>query len=236
MRIAAMQPYLFPYLGYYQLIQAVDKFILLDDVNFIKRGWVNRNRILVNGKDHLFSLPLQRASQFRKISDMKLADYSGWRNRFLKTLTHAYRKASQYEPVMEMLHQALPQTAGGLNQLLHKSLAVVCEYLGIQTRMESLTAKPRAKELKGAERVLSICRELEAREYVNLPGAGRELYKAEMFGASGVCLRFLKPEAMTYPQFNNHFIPMLSIVDAIMFNEKTQIQSMLDACSMEVPV
>lgn len=108
-----MQPYLFPYLGYFQLIQAVDKFILLDDVNFIKRGWVNRNRILVNGKDHLFSLPLQRASQFKKINDLKLADYPGWRNRFFKTLTHAYRQASQYEPVMKMLHQALPQTAGG---------------------------------------------------------------------------------------------------------------------------
>lgn len=233
LRLAIMQPYLFPYLGYYQLMNAVDKFILLDDVNFIKRGWINRNRILINGKDHLFSMPLEKASQYRKINCLRLANYPDWRTRFFKTLAHAYSRAPEYEPSLKMLQRALPPKANRLNEVLRTSLEVVCDFLGIQTVLESLAAQPRAVELKGADRILAICRELGTDEYINLPGAGKELYRAAMFTESGIHLHFLQPEAVTYPQFSNRFIPMLSILDVIMFNTKHKLYTLLQAFSFE---
>jgi len=231
-RLAIMQPYLFPYLGYYQLLYVVDTFILLDDVNFIKRGWINRNQILINGKDHMFSLPLYKASQFRKINSLRLADYPRWRSRFFKTLSHAYSKAPEYERSMEMLKHALPPKATWLNELLQTSLSVVCAYLGMTTCIESLTDHPRATKLKGADRILSICKEIGTREYINLPGAGRKLYKAATFAKSGIDLRFLQPDSIIYRQFDDPFIPMLSILDVIMFNNAHELRILLQAFSL----
>ena len=234
-RLAIMQPYLFPYLGYYQLLHVVDHFILLDDVNFIKRGWINRNRILINGKAHMFSLPLHKASQFCKINSLRLTDYPRWRSRFFKTLTHAYSRAPEYERSLEMLNRALPSKAIWLNELLQTSLCVVCDYLCITTCLESITQQPRATGLKGMDRILAICREIDTKEYINLPGAGKDLYKDATFAESGVSLRFLQPDAITYRQFNEYFIPMLSILDVIMFNKAHDLQSLLQEFSLKTP-
>jgi len=235
MRLAIMQPYLFPYLGYYQLLHVVDNFILLDDVNFIKRGWINRNRILVNGKDHLFSLPLHKASQFSNINSLRLTDYSRWRSRFFKTLSHAYSKAPEYVRSLEMLNRALPPKAAWLNELLQTSLGVVCDHLGITACIESITDKPRATELKGADRILAICREIGTKEYINLPGTGKDLYDATTFAESGINLHFLQPDAITYRQFDDHFIPLLSILDVIMFNGARELGTLLQAFSFKAP-
>ncbi len=234
-RIAIMQPYLFPYLGYYQLLHLVDNFILLDDVNFIKRGWINRNRILINGKAHMFSLSLHKASQFSKINSLRLADYPRWRSRFFKTLSHAYARAPEYERSLEMLNRALPQKATWLNELLQTSLGVVCDYMGITTPMESITDQPRATNLKGADRILSICREIGTMEYINLPGAGKDLYKAATFAESGINLRFLQSDPIIYRQFDGPFIPMLSILDVIMFNKANEQRILLQAFSFKTP-
>jgi len=234
-RLAIMQPYLFPYLGYFQLLDVVDNFILLDDVNFIKRGWVNRNRILINGKAHLFCLPLHKASQFSKINSLRLADYQRWRSRFFKTLAHAYTRAPEYERSLEMLSRALPPKAVWLNELLQTSIKVVCEHLGVTARMESITDHPRATELRGADRILAICSDMGARDYINLPGAGKNLYNAVTFAESGIKLHFLHPDTITYRQFDDHFIPRLSIVDVIMFNKAHELSTLLQAFSLKAP-
>ena len=108
MKVAIMQPYLFPYIGYYQLIKAVDSFVLLDDVNYIKKGWINRNRILLNGSPHLFTMPLEKASQNKKNCDLCLkGEFGTWIERFLITFQHAYASASARNEISTFLEVPL---------------------------------------------------------------------------------------------------------------------------------
>src|SRR5208283_1135183 len=123
MKLAIMQPYLFPYLGYFQLIAAVDKFVLYDDVAFIKQGWVNRNQILLHGKPHLFSVPLQGASSNKTIRDTLVSfhEYPRWKDKFLKTITLAYSKAPQFEPTRSLLSDVIDSNFGNIGELAWRS-------------------------------------------------------------------------------------------------------------------
>ena len=106
MKLAIMQPYIFPYIGYFQLINAVDKFVIRDDVNFIMRGWINRNRILVNDSDSLFSIPVEKASQNTLTSDCVLADLRVT-GKLLKSIEHYYKKATTFKYCIEVLFSVL---------------------------------------------------------------------------------------------------------------------------------
>ena len=134
-----------------------------------------------------------------------------------------------------MLNRALPSKATWLNELLQTSLCIVSDYLRITTCMKSITQHPRATGLKGMDRILAICREIGTKEYINLPGAGKDLYKDATFAESGISLRFLQPDVITYRQFDDYFIPMLSILDVIMFNKAHELQSLLQAFSLKTP-
>src|SRR5687768_6232595 len=109
MKLAIMQPYFLPYLGYYQLVNAVDTFVFFDDVNFIKKGWIHRNQVLVNGEAHKFTIPLKDASQNKKIYEVHLSDYAAWRDSFLKIIDFNYKKAPYYENTRELLAKILFQ-------------------------------------------------------------------------------------------------------------------------------
>lgn len=234
MKLAIMQPYLFPYLGYFQLIDAVDKFVIYDDVAFIKQGWINRNQILLNGRSYLFTVPLAGASSSRTISEIKInaAEYSRWKEKFLKTVELSYRKAPHYESTLSMLQQVLPVEPAGIGDMAYRSIAAVCDVLKLRAEIVPTSSIYGNAQLRSQERVLDICRKENVRTYVNATG-GRELYSHSDFTARGMDLRFLRSRLPAYPQFQHEFVPALSILDVLMFNAPESIRAMMNEFDLE---
>jgi hypothetical protein len=226
MKLAIMQPYFLPYLGYFQLMAAVDKFVIYDDVNFIKGGWINRNRILLNGREHLFTVPLAGASPNRLINEIELAEGTSWKRKFMNTIKQAYCLAPQFQQVLPLIRDIIDHPARRLAEYLLHGLTVVKGYLDIPTVLVPTSSIYENRELKGEQRVLDICRHEKASAYVNARG-GRELYKAENFRRNNISLRFLEPRPIEYHQFSNEFRPSLSIIDVLMFNSRGKVKSLL---------
>lgn len=231
MRIAIMQPYLFPYIGYFQLIAAVDRLLILDDVSFIKKGWINRNRILMNGEPHLFQVPLVDASQNRRICDTKIVD-GPWREKLLKSIRHTYGKAPCFDQWFPQVEAVVRADVTTIAELATLSLRHVCQYLGIPTPMTSTTDRYSDPELSGADRILDICRCEKADGYLNLPG-GRDLYEPSKFADHNIQLAFLKPPDVSYRQFGKSFVPHLSIIDVLMFNPPEQARRLVQSAVVE---
>lgn len=231
MKIAIMQPYLFPYIAYFQLIKAVDKFIVYDDVNFIKQGWINRNSILVQNKSYLFTLPLSNQSSFSKINEVKINNklYESWKIKILRTLEQSYKKASFFSDSFLLMKEILNINVEDLtisNYNLY-GLKIICNYLNIKTEIVDSSSNYINSELHGQKRIMDICLREQAIQYIN-PIGGLELYKRDIFKNSGIQLNFLKTDTIVYNQFNNDFIPFLSIIDVLMFNSPEEINVMLD--------
>jgi hypothetical protein len=231
MKLAIMQPYLFPYLGYFQLIAAVDKFVIYDDVAFIKQGWVNRNHILLQGKPHLFTVPLQGASSNKTIRDtlVSVHEYPRWKDKFLKTIALAYAKAPHYEVTRALLSRVIEADPGSIGELARRAIREVCHTLGLTTQIEPSSTVYENGHLHAQERVLDICVRERATLYINAPG-GRDLYASEAFAARGIELRFLGSRLAAYPQFKHEFVPALSIIDGLMFNSPQQVNMLLKQC------
>jgi len=226
-KIAVMQPYLFPYAGYFQLIRAVDKFILFDDVNFIMRGWINRNNILMGGQKSLFSIPLVKASQNKLINETAISDTGKWKEKFLRTITMAYAKAPYFKEIYSLIESITYQEDVILSKFIYKSLVKICETLGITTTIVPSSSVFNNRELKGQTRILDICIRENAGIYINAIG-GRELYDRELFESKGIDLRFIQSGLMRYNQFKEPFVPGLSIIDVMMFNPRERIETFLD--------
>lgn len=227
MKIAIMQPYILPYIGYFQLIKAVDKFIIYDDVNFINRGWINRNRLLVGGKDSLFTIPLKEASQNKLIDEIAVNWDSSWKNKFLKTLEQSYKKAPYYEAVLPLIQASFALDNVSISEVIVENLRILCEYLEIKTEIVPSSRIYQNQHLKAQERILDICLQEKAAHYIN-PIGGIELYDKAFFEKQGIRLNFIKAKSVVYPQFKNEFVPWLSILDVLMFNSVAQIQVFLE--------
>jgi hypothetical protein len=225
MKIAVMQPYVFPYLGYFQLLHAADRFALFDDVHFIMRGWINRNRILMNGDPHLFTIPLRQASQNRLIHDIQIAAVP-WHNKFLSTLRHAYRSAPHFAEVFDLVRSVVERPAHTIDELAYESLISVVDYLGIHTTLIRSTRQYDNRHLPAQERIIDICVQEGADMYINASG-GRALYTIQSFRARGIDLRFLEPIPLQYRQFSNAYVPSLSIIDVLMFNDPAAARRLL---------
>ncbi len=226
MTLAIMQPYFLPYIGYMQLMSAVDTFVLYDDVAFINRGWINRNRLLINGQEHLFTVPLRDASQNKRINEVHLADDPKWRSKLLKTIEQGYRKAPYYQAVMPITEKIVNFATDSIADLVHVSLLELNQYIGLSTRLIQSSSIYNNVELKAQERILDICRQENATGYIN-PIGGIELYDKPTFALAGVNLNFIKAKPVEYPQFKGDFIPWLSIVDVLMFNDIATVQAFL---------
>jgi hypothetical protein len=222
-KLAVMQPYFLPYLGYFQLMAAVDKFVIYDDVAFIKGGWVNRNRILVHGREHLLSLPLRRASPNRLINEISLGSDLRWREKLLDTIRHAYRRAPQFTDVFPLVRRILECAEENLALYLRHSLSLLKDYLEIQARLVPTSAIYGNRSLKGEARILDVCEREGVSEYFNTSG-GTELYDREAFRARGVTLHFLEAMTPEYPQFGDVYQPRLSIVDVLMFSPLEKVK------------
>lgn len=226
MKLAIMQPYFFPYIGYFQLCYAADKFVFLDDVNFIKKGWINRNNILVNGSAHLFTIPLKNASQNREINTIETAIDEKWLNTFYRTLQQSYKNAPHYNTTAEIIHSVVDKPYTSIGALAKQSIVATAHFLGLKTEFVDSSSQYHNRELKGQDRILNICLTEKASDYINAYG-GMELYQKETFSEKSVQLNFLKSQNLSYSQFGGNFVPWLSIIDVMMFNSLEQIRQLL---------
>lgn len=228
MTIAIMQPYIFPYIGYFQLINAVDRFIIYDDVSFINKGWINRNNILVGGKAHLFTIPLKDASQNKLIFEVGLARHEPWQKKLLKTLQQSYQKAPCYQKVFDLIEEIVNLEIESINELNLCALQKTCKYMEISTEIVPSSTVYQNGHLKGQDRILDICKQEQADHYIN-PIGGMELYDKGKFEKEGIRLDFIKSILSPYPQFKNAFVPWLSVIDVLMFNHPDDIRKQLEA-------
>lgn len=224
MKLGIMQPYLFPYIGYFQLINAVDKYVIYDDVNYIKGGWINRNNILINGEKKLFTVKLKSASPNKLINEIEIADDF---SKFMKTVELNYKKAPYYVDVNGLLSKIISFEVKCLSEFLANSIKEIISFLNIETELIISSQIPKNVSLKGQDKVIDICKKLKADTYLNAIG-GQELYDKEEFAAKGIVLKFLRPDIVPYQQFRDIFVPSLSILDILMFNSVKEISRMLD--------
>jgi hypothetical protein len=227
MKVGIMQPYFFPYIGYWQLMNAVDKYVIYDDVNFINRGWINRNNILMNGESKMINLQLNYASQNKLINEIEVLDDPIYKKKLLKTIETFYRKSPYYSNAFPVIENIITQDEKNLAGYLEYSIRQICEYLSIKVEIIVSSTINKNNELKGQDKIIEICKILGADEYYNAIG-GQKLYSYDDFAVSKIKLNFLKTEVGEYKQFNNEFVWNLSIIDVMMFNYAVDIKKMLD--------
>jgi hypothetical protein len=226
MKVGIMQPYFLPYIGYFQLIAAVDLFVVYDNIKYTKKGWINRNRLLQGGSDAVFSLPLKKDSDALDVVQRELAaDFN--RQKLLNQFIGAYRAAPYFDACIELLRSLVMNEETNLFRYVHASIVQTCAYLGITTRIEISSDVPADHARKGEDRVLSICAACHADTYINTIG-GVELYSRERFAQEGIALQFIRSLPIEYRQFGkDSFVPWLSMVDLMMFNPVDEIRDSL---------
>lgn len=224
-KLGVMQPYFLPYIGYFQLIAAVDVFVVYDNIKYTKRGWINRNQMLRNGSGTVFTLPLKKDSDFLTVVERSLAaDFS--REKLLNQFMGAYYKAPYFAETFVLLQRIVGCNDDNLFHYVYNSLKELCAYLEISTEIRISSDIAINHGLKSQDKVLALCEALEADSYLN-PVGGLELYSSEDFDAHGVALGFLRSMPFEYSQFASPFIPSLSVVDLLMFNDHDAIRSVI---------
>ena len=233
-----MQPYLFPYIGYFQLINAVDLFILYDDVNFRKRSWINRNKILLNGHEHMYTFPCKGISQNKLINEIQVDTTTKFIEKFFKIIQYAYeKKAPFYNETLMLLNKIFQSSEKqSIAKFNHISIVEICKYLNIKTEIKIASeASPQTNELRRENRIYSICKQYNGSTYINAMG-GKDLYNKEDFSKKGLTLQFISPitTELNYTQLNTlEFVPWLSIIDVLMNNSKQNCQTMLNAYTVK---
>lgn len=226
MKIGIMQPYFVPYIGYWQLMNAVDKYVIYDDVNYIKGGWINRNRILLNGQPFYFNIQTNGASPNKIINEVEINNNPLVFSKCLKQIETAYKKAPYYNVVRPLIEEIFAYDTNNLAKFIFNSFKVINRYLDIKTELILSSSLNKNNALKGQDKVIAICKLLGAKEYYNAIG-GRELYDYDAFLKNGIQLKFLQTNTICYKQFNNEFQANLSIIDVLMFNSRDNVIKML---------
>lgn len=226
MTIGIMQPYFMPYIGYFQLMKAVDKYIIYDDVNYIKGGWVNRNNILINGEKRMFTVSLKEASPNKLFNEIEIKDDF---RKLIKTLQMNYSKSANFKEAMSLIERIISFPNKQFPQFIANSFQEILNYLSIDTELILSSNIHKNNALKGKEKVLHICNILEANTYYNAIG-GQELYSKEEFKENGIVLNFIETVIQPYSQPHTHdFVPNLSMIDILMNNSKENINILLDS-------
>ena len=227
MKLAIMQPYFLPYLGYFQLIASVDKFVVYDDVTYIKSGWINRNNILVQGKASLITVPLQNGRSGVPINEVLIAGKREfWTKKMLRTVSESYAKAPFYSQIYPMFEHWMKADIATISELNVTIIRDICAYLKLEVEISPTSTVYGNSDLRSVGRVLDICEREGADRYINALG-GRELYEQSMFTPHEIELRFLEPKVMPYPQTFREFIPGLSVLDLMMNCGPSVIKKMM---------
>lgn len=226
MTIGIMQPYFMPYIGYFQLMKAVDKYIIYDDVNYIKGGWTNRNNILINGEKRMFTVTLKEASPNKLFNEIEIKDDF---RKLIKTLQMSYSKSANFKEAMSLMEGIISFPNKRFTEFIVNCFQEILNYLSIDTELILSSNIHKDNALKGKEKVLHICNILGGNTYYNAIG-GEELYSKEEFKENGIMLNFIETIIQPYPQPRTHdFVPNLSMIDILMNNSKENINALLDS-------
>jgi hypothetical protein len=225
MKLGIMQPYFMPYIGYFQLIASVNKFVIYDNIKYTKKGWINRNRMLQNGSDKIFSIPVAKSSNQFDIIDKEIsADFN--KQKLLSQLKGCYSKAPYFKDIWPTIEGIILFQNSNLFQYIENSILSLCKHLEIDSEIIASSSIPANHNLSSQDRVLSICKAMNATTYIN-PVGGMELYSAQEFALHQISLKFIMAEEIEYAQFNNTHVSSLSIIDMLMFNSKSEVKSFL---------
>lgn len=227
MKLAIMQPYFLPYIGYWQLMQYADTFVVYDNIEYTKKGWINRNRYLCNGEDKYFTLPLRKDSDFLDV-DKRYISSDFDRNKLKNQIAAAYGKAPYFKNIFPVFEKILDNKQDNLFNYLFDSIREIKDLLGIKTQLVISSTLSVEEGLRGKERVQGICKALCADEYIN-PIGGVKLYDKQDFAEQGIKLSFLESdfERICYKQFAYPFVPALSILDTLMFVSLAETKDLL---------
>ena len=222
-----MQPYFLPYIGYWQLINCVDKFVIYDNVEYTKKGWINRNRLLLNSQPSTFTIPLKKDSDYLSISDRSIAqDFN--RKSFLSKVRNSYSKSPNCNHIIPLVEKIINFKSNNLFIFILESINQICNYIDIDFSKIIISSEiPINHDLKAEEKIITICKELNCIEYIN-PIGGEKLYSKSRFKKEGIKLQFLESNKIIYKQFGCDFIPSLSILDHLMFNDIQKIQNQIN--------
>lgn len=218
MKIAIMQPYIYPYMGYYQLISSVDKFIILDDVNFIKRGWIHRNNLV---DEKLFTIPIIKASQNKKINETHYLIDEKWENKFYKRIKTLYSNSKNYNEILKLIKKDIKKDSKSISGLNYRTLKTICDYLQIKTEIIESSSVYNIKNLFGQDRIVEICKKEKTEVYINAIG-GEELYDKKTFMENNIELKFIKTNFNSYD----------SILTLLMNNDKSYLIEELNNYSL----
>jgi hypothetical protein len=229
MKIGIMQPYFLPYIGYWQLLNGVDRFVVCDNMQFTKKGWMRHNYILNNNGTSMFTIPVKHGSRELNICDRYITEqyFEKDADKIIRKIKSVYQKAPYFGEVMPVVEQCLLFKEDNLFSFILNSIKAVSGYLGISTHILVLSQIEADHSLKKQDRVIEICKKLGTRSYINTIG-GLELYDKEIFGSNELELKFIKPKNIEYKQFQDQFVPNLSIIDVMMFNSKDEIKNLLN--------
>lgn len=228
MKVALMQPYFFPYIGYYQLINSVDEFVIFDNAQYIRRGWINRNRILNTQKESSYiNIPICKAPMETKIKDIEINNCVNWQEKIFQKLL-CYKKAPYFRDVMDLINNNLETKESNLSKFNTSLLIKTCNVLGIETKITVLSEKfPEINYAHCADEWgIEVSKALNATTYINAIG-GEEFYSHQKFQENDINIHFIQPNLTPYKQFHHTFIPGLSILDVLMFNNINEIKEML---------
>jgi hypothetical protein len=225
-RVAVMQPYFLPYIAYFQLLASVDQFIVYDNIKYTKKGWINRNRMLLNAKEATFSLPLKKGSDSNAVIEREMASEFD-RGKLLNRFRDAYGRAPQFKLTYPVLERIVQHEEANLFRYIYHSIIQLCEHLGIDTEISISSEIPIDHDLKGQDKVLALCKAVGAGTYINTIG-GIELYDKADFRIQGIDLKFIKTRPFEYAQFGDAFVPWLSILDVLMFNPVNTVRAYIN--------
>lgn len=221
-----MQPYLFPYLGYFQLIARSDRFVFLDDVQYIKRGWANRNRILFNGQPRWIRIPVESAPRHESFAQRRYIIDARVQRKILGSLWHAYRSAPHFERIYSLVKDILEFEDWSVSQFNIYQIRKILQEIGIKQPTACSSEQPQTRNKRGQDRILALCKAMDGDAYINLVG-GINLYSYARFEDSGIELKFLIPRIKPYRQSGNEFVPDLSIIDVLMWCSVSEVREKL---------
>ena len=226
MKLGIMQPYFMPYIGYFQLMKAVDKYVVYDDVNYIKGGWANRNHILINGEKEMFTVTLQKASQNKLFNEIVIGDDF---KKLMKTRQMNYSRAINFDQTMVLMERIISFPNKQLAVFIANSFREILSYLSVETEILMSSEIPKDNSLRGKDKIIQICEILGADTYYNAVG-GKNLYDQEEFREHGITLNFVDSLPQVYSQLHTReFVSGLSMVDVLMNNTKDEVNRLLDS-------
>lgn len=226
MKLGIMQPYFMPYIGYFQLMKAVDKYVVYDDVNYIKGGWANRNHILINGEKEMFTVTLQKASPNKLFNEIVIGDDF---KKLMKTLQMNYSRAINFDQTMVLMERIISFPNKQLAVFIANSFREILSYLSVETEILMSSEIPKDNSLRGKDKIIQICEILGADTYYNAVG-GKNLYDQEEFREHGITLNFVDSLPQVYSQLHTReFVSGLSMVDVLMNNTKDEVNRLLDS-------